>query len=108
MELYVEYAPERLMQFLQTSQSYPLERALELCRRSRLVREMVFILGRMGSTRKALSLIMNELHDIEQAIGAPCVDQPHMRVRGELYLPARPSRAPPDALTKSNWSDQRH
>jgi hypothetical protein len=85
VELYVEYDPERLMHFLQASQSYPLERALELCRRARMVREMVFILGRMGSTRKALSLIMNELHDIEQAIGTPPASKPLGR-----HHPTRP------------------
>jgi len=104
----VEYAPERLMQFLQTSQSYPLERALELCRRARMVREMVFILGRMGSTRKALSLIMNELHDIEQAIGTPRLDSPDMCYAGEVYLlPTSPQLSHPDALTKSRRTGAR-
>ncbi|KAK3247688.1 Vacuolar protein sorting-associated protein 41 [Cymbomonas tetramitiformis] len=68
VELYAEFEPARLMHFLTSSQFYPLERAYDVCHEHKLVKEMVFILGRMGSTRQALTLIMTELGDIEQAI----------------------------------------
>eukprot|EP00854_Cymbomonas_tetramitiformis_P000567 gene567-967_t len=60
VELYAEFEPARLMHFLTSSQFYPLERAYDVCHEHKLVKEMVFILGRMGSTRQALTLIMTE------------------------------------------------
>ncbi len=66
MELYAEYGPERLMSFLVTSQSYGLEAAHELCKQKGLVREQVFVLGRMGNAHEALHLIVQRLADIPQ------------------------------------------
>lgn len=40
--------------------------AYEVCTKRGLTRERVFILGRMGNSRDALALIINELKDIEQ------------------------------------------
>jgi len=68
VESHAEYEPQKLMRFLTSSQFYPLEGALEVCRRKHMVKEQVYILGRMGSTREALTLIMTKLGDIEQAI----------------------------------------
>lgn len=61
IELYAEFAPKLLMNFLRASSSYPLERALEICEAKGLVEEMVYILGRMGSSRTALSLIIDKV-----------------------------------------------
>lgn len=55
------------MAFLVSSQWYPLEAALQLCQDRGLVREQVFILGRMGSAAQALHLIIQRLADIPQA-----------------------------------------
>ncbi|XP_078448521.1 vacuolar protein sorting 41 [Wolffia australiana] len=66
--LYAEYEPRLLLPFLQSSQHYKLDKAYEICVRKDLLREQVFILGRMGNARKALSVIINKLEDIEQAI----------------------------------------
>ena len=66
VELYAEYDPGRLMSFLVTSQSYRLEAANELCKQKGLVREQVFVLGRMGSAHEALHLIVQRLADIPQ------------------------------------------
>jgi hypothetical protein len=44
--------------------------AYDVCTKRGLTRERVFILGRMGNTREALALIINELKDIEQVFGA--------------------------------------
>ena len=54
------------MQFLVSSQSYPLEEAAAICAKAGLVREQVFILGRMGNAQQALHLIIQELGDIPQ------------------------------------------
>ncbi|KAK9800354.1 hypothetical protein WJX73_009236 [Symbiochloris irregularis] len=68
VELYAEFAPSELMAFLVSSQSYALGEAFELCAAAGLVREQVFILGRMGNAREALQLIIDQLGDVPQAI----------------------------------------
>ncbi|XP_076360932.1 vacuolar protein sorting-associated protein light isoform X2 [Tachypleus tridentatus] len=68
VQLYAEFDPHRLLSFLQSSNNYPLETALEICRQRSLVEEEVFLLGRMGNTRDALCLITEKLGDIKQAI----------------------------------------
>ncbi|KAF5195560.1 Vacuolar protein sorting-associated protein 41-like protein, partial [Thalictrum thalictroides] len=50
-----------LLPFLRSSQSYRLEK-------KDLLREQVFILGRMGNSKQALAVIINKLEDIEEAI----------------------------------------
>ena len=54
------------MSFLVSSQAYGLEAAAELCEYRGLVREQVFVLGRMGNARQALELIISKLADIPQ------------------------------------------
>ncbi|GMI97212.1 VACUOLAR PROTEIN SORTING 41, vacuolar protein sorting 41, ZIGZAG SUPPRESSOR 2 [Hibiscus trionum] len=68
VELYIEYDPKMLLPFLRSSQHYTLEKAYEACARKDLIREQVFILGRMGNSRQALAVIINELGDIEEAV----------------------------------------
>ena len=76
VELYADYEPGRLMSFLVSSQAYGLEAAAELCEQRGLVREQVFVLGRMGSARQALELIISKLGDIPQVL------HPHMQAPG--------------------------
>lgn len=71
MELYADYEPGALMVFLAASQWYGLEAAAELCEARGLVREQVFVLGRMGNARLALELIIGKLADIPQVIPVP-------------------------------------
>jgi hypothetical protein len=40
--------------------------AYDVCARRSLTRERVFILGRMGNAREALSLIITQLKDMEE------------------------------------------
>eukprot|EP00262_Sarcandra_glabra_P009102 TRINITY_DN2309_c2_g1_i1.p1 TRINITY_DN2309_c2_g1~~TRINITY_DN2309_c2_g1_i1.p1 ORF type:complete len:953 (+),score=199.24 TRINITY_DN2309_c2_g1_i1:130-2988(+) len=68
VELYADYEPRMLLPFLRSSQHYKLEKAYEICIRRDLLREQVFILGRMGNSKHALSVIINKLEDIEEAI----------------------------------------
>ena len=70
VELYADYAPGHLMAFLVSSQWYGLEGALQVCEQRGLVREQVFILGRMGSASQALHLIIQRLADIPQVLHA--------------------------------------
>ena len=76
VELYADYEPGRLMGFLVSSQAYGLEAAAELCEHRGLVREQVFVLGRMGNARQALELIISKLADIPQVL------RHHMRAAG--------------------------
>lgn len=68
VELYAEYAPDQLLPFLQSSKQFNKEAALEVCRDRGLVREQVFILGRLSRASEALQLIISTLHDLPQAI----------------------------------------
>lgn len=45
-----------------------LSQAHEICVRRGLLKEQVFILGRMGNARQALTVIINKLGDIEEVL----------------------------------------
>ncbi|CAI9778370.1 unnamed protein product [Fraxinus pennsylvanica] len=68
VELYADYDTKMLLPFLRSSQHYTLEKAYDICVKRDLLREQVFILGRMGNSKQALSVIINKLGDIEEAI----------------------------------------
>ncbi|KAH9049599.1 hypothetical protein EDB84DRAFT_1585412 [Lactarius hengduanensis] len=68
VELYAEYAPAKLIDFLRASSYYNLEAAYRICTERDLVPEMVFLLGRMGDNKKALHLIIERLGDVNRAI----------------------------------------
>ncbi|KAK4286396.1 hypothetical protein QN277_002956 [Acacia crassicarpa] len=68
VELYADYDPKMLLPFLRSSQHYTLEKAYESCVKRNLLREQVFILGRMGNSKQALAVIINDLGDIEEAV----------------------------------------
>lgn len=68
VELYADYDPKMLLPFLRSSQHYTLEKAYEICVKRDLLREQVFILGRMGNSKQALAVIINQLGDIEEAV----------------------------------------
>ncbi|XP_044482383.1 vacuolar protein sorting-associated protein 41 homolog [Mangifera indica] len=68
VELYADYDPKMLLPFLRSSQHYTLEKAYDICVRRDLLREQVFILGRMGNSKQALAVIINKLGDIEEAV----------------------------------------
>ncbi|KAG1743621.1 uncharacterized protein EDB91DRAFT_1125116 [Suillus paluster] len=82
--LLAEFATHRLIDYLRASTSYNLEavryllklvtllsnilQAYNECKNKDLVIEMVFLLGRMGSNKKALTLIIERLGDVHMAI----------------------------------------
>ncbi|CAL5024780.1 unnamed protein product [Urochloa decumbens] len=68
VELYADYEPRMLLPFLRTSQHYRLDKAYEIFAQRELVREQVFVLGRMGNAKEALSTIINKLENIEEAV----------------------------------------
>lgn len=81
VELYAEFDLDGLVSFLEQSQSYNIEKALQtvedaITRHSKgkdknlkkLYRGKVYLLGRMGNTRDALDLIIDSLQDVDLAI----------------------------------------
>eukprot|EP00475_Leptophrys_vorax_P014855 TRINITY_DN21116_c0_g3_i1.p1 TRINITY_DN21116_c0_g3~~TRINITY_DN21116_c0_g3_i1.p1 ORF type:complete len:697 (-),score=196.17 TRINITY_DN21116_c0_g3_i1:23-2077(-) len=68
VRLYARFAPDDLETFLRKSNFYILENALQVCSEKKLFPAMVFLLGRMGSTRQALSLLVGEIKDVKKAI----------------------------------------
>ncbi|KAL0950416.1 hypothetical protein HGRIS_010371 [Hohenbuehelia grisea] len=68
VKLYAEYATGRLIDFLRASNYYNLEQAYNVCKERDLVPEMVFLLGRMGNNKQALTLIIERLGDVNRAI----------------------------------------
>jgi len=79
--LFAEFASHRLIDFLRASISYNLEavrllfntvvylsditQAYNVCMSRDLVAEMVFLLGRMGNNKQALTLIIERLGDVQ-------------------------------------------
>lgn len=68
VELYADFDPKMLLPFLRSSQHYTLEKAYHICVKKELIKEQVFILGRMGNSKQALAAIINNLGDIEEAV----------------------------------------
>ncbi|KAF7354801.1 Vacuolar assembling protein [Mycena sanguinolenta] len=68
VKLYAEFAASRLIDFLRASNDYNLENAYKVCDERSLVPEMVFLLGRMGNNKQALTLIIERLGDVNRAI----------------------------------------
>lgn len=67
VRLYAQYQPESLLNFLKTSTNYSLEESLIICKENNLIREVVYLLGRMGDLRIALKYIV-ESQGINEAI----------------------------------------
>uniref|UniRef100_A0A8C5PZ75 Vacuolar protein sorting-associated protein 41 homolog n=1 Tax=Leptobrachium leishanense TaxID=445787 RepID=A0A8C5PZ75_9ANUR len=68
IHLYAEYDRKNLLPFLRDNTLCQLEKALEICQQRNFVEESVFLLSRMGNSRKALQMIMEELHNVDKAI----------------------------------------
>ncbi|TKY89184.1 hypothetical protein EX895_001715 [Sporisorium graminicola] len=69
VKLYAEYEAGRLMPYLRAMSSfYSFEKAYAICEEHDFVPEMVFLLGRVGDNKRALSLIIERLGDVERAI----------------------------------------
>ncbi|XP_018795192.1 PREDICTED: vacuolar protein sorting-associated protein 41 homolog [Bactrocera latifrons] len=68
VNLYAKYEPEKLLPFLKRSNHYPMQEALDVCKRELFYPEMVYLLGQMGNTIEALNIIIEKIQDIEMAI----------------------------------------
>lgn len=68
VELYSRYDSGKLLPFLSKSSTYDIDRAIRLCESNDFTEELVYLLGKIGENKRALTLIMNELDDPEKAI----------------------------------------
>ncbi|OJJ51601.1 hypothetical protein ASPZODRAFT_56678 [Penicilliopsis zonata CBS 506.65] len=68
VELFAEYDRTLLMEFLQISTSYAFDSATAICEQRRYTPELIYLLSKMGQTKKALNLILSDLQDVSQAI----------------------------------------
>lgn len=68
MNLYAKHEPDKLLPFLKRSHNYPIQEAFDICKRELFYPEMVYLLGRMGNTREALFIIIENLKNIQMAI----------------------------------------
>ncbi len=68
MELYAEYDPQSLSEFLRQASSFSYTKAYEVCSARDKLPEMMYLLGKMGNKSKALGLIITRMNDVEMAI----------------------------------------
>lgn len=75
VELYAEYEVTKLLGFLRVSGNYHLGKAHQVCERRDLINETVFLLGRMGNNKQALTLIIERLADVSKV--SICLSVPY-------------------------------
>ena len=68
VELFLEYDPERLLDFLRSASSFSYPKAYQMCLSKDRIPEMLYLLGKMGDTRKALHIIIERVGDVQMAI----------------------------------------
>ncbi|XP_046834761.1 vacuolar protein sorting-associated protein 41 homolog isoform X2 [Vespa crabro] len=68
VQLYADYARDKLLPLLRRSDNYPIQEALDICSQRKFYPEMVYLLGRIGNISEALALMTRELNDMESAI----------------------------------------
>lgn len=68
VSLFAEYDRPLLLSFLKSSQSYTLETASANCDKRQYIPELVYLLAKEGRTKRALSIIIDKLGDVSQAI----------------------------------------
>ncbi|XP_017786733.1 PREDICTED: vacuolar protein sorting-associated protein 41 homolog [Nicrophorus vespilloides] len=68
VKLYSIFDRDKLLPLLKRSKHYPIQEALDICVKAKYYPEMVFLLARIGDTKEALELIINELKDMQYAI----------------------------------------
>ncbi|KAJ9191604.1 hypothetical protein DTO164E3_8778 [Paecilomyces variotii] len=79
VELFADYDRPLLMGFLQSSTAYSYDAAREICEARSFTPELIYLLSKMGQTKKALNLILSDLKDVSKAIAfAKSQDDPDL------------------------------
>jgi hypothetical protein len=60
VSLYADYGPGNLLQFLKSSDSYPMQEALEICYQRKMYPEMIFLLGELSQASLKTFKLHNE------------------------------------------------
>ncbi|MCJ1381503.1 Vacuolar protein sorting-associated protein 41 [Xylographa soralifera] len=68
VSLFAEYDRALFFTFLKSSQSYTLEKASTICDSRQYIPELVYLLAKEGRTKEALSIIIDKIADVSQAI----------------------------------------
>lgn len=68
LKLYARHKKDSLLGFLKMSTNYKLEEALKICQEANLIKEVVYLYGRMGNLKVALKYITESQGDIYEAI----------------------------------------
>lgn len=68
INLFSQFDRPKLLPFLMSNTSYDLGKAVQVCEMNAFVDELVYLLGKTGENKKALTLIMEEMEDPERAI----------------------------------------
>jgi len=66
--LYADFASDKLLKFLQKSDHYPIQEALDICQKRRFHEERAYLLELIGNTKEALALITTVLGNAEKAL----------------------------------------
>ena len=66
--LFAEFDQQRLLPYLKSTTHYDLTKSADRCFEMDLIVETIYLYGRMGNLKHALTLIMNYLKDVEMAI----------------------------------------
>lgn len=67
--LYSEFERSGLLHFLKTKTNYDVEKAIEICSKNNgSYNELIYLWSKVGETKRALSLIIDELNDPKLAI----------------------------------------
>lgn len=68
IELYVEFDKECLLDYLKQNTNYDIDRAINVCIAGNLTEPLIYLWGKLGESKKALSLIIDDLDDPSLAI----------------------------------------
>ncbi|CZR64445.1 related to VPS41-required for the vacuolar assembly [Phialocephala subalpina] len=68
VHLFALYDRDLLMEFLKTSTFYTFEKATQECKELDYIPELVYLYSKTGQTKRALTLIIDRLADVSQAI----------------------------------------
>lgn len=67
--LLAKYEKDKLLPFLKTKNHYDVKKAIKVCQDSKeLYHELIYLWGKVGETKRALSLIIDELKEPDLAI----------------------------------------
>lgn len=68
IDLYAKYSPFELLNFLKKYSNYNIDEALKITKKGKLHKELVYLLGKIGNIKEAMTIIVDELNDPNYAI----------------------------------------